>query len=134
MHRRLGGYGDGALSLPSGHVDGRETVLQAAAREVAEEVGVAVDASLLRVLTVQHRPSLGASGERREYFDFYVDAPPGSWSGEPRNAEPRKASEVVWHDVSRLPPDTLGHVRAALASLRSGLNPHCSYGWSDGEN
>jgi 8-oxo-dGTP diphosphatase len=39
MKRAGTGFGDGAYSLPSGHMDGGETAARAAQREAAEELG-----------------------------------------------------------------------------------------------
>ena len=41
--RRRGAQGDEVLGLPKGHLDGDETEVEAAIREVREETGVEVD-------------------------------------------------------------------------------------------
>jgi len=129
LRRRGTGYADGWLSLPSGHLDGGETVPQAAAREAAEELGVVLPLSSLRVLHCQHRPSVGSEG-RREYLDYLVSS--SRWDGVPRNAEPEKASAVSWHARDSLPADLLLHVRAALDAARAG-RPFSQFGWEEPE-
>ena len=49
------GYADGQYSVPAGHMDGGETVMEAAAREAEEEVGVKLDRLEMAFSTVMHR-------------------------------------------------------------------------------
>jgi len=49
------GYADGQYSVPAGHLDGGETVMEAAAREAEEEVGVKLDQLEMVFSTVMHR-------------------------------------------------------------------------------
>jgi 8-oxo-dGTP pyrophosphatase MutT (NUDIX family) len=53
--RRDTGYYDGYWAAAAGHVESGESVLEAAVREVAEELGVVVDPADLEPLTVMHR-------------------------------------------------------------------------------
>jgi 8-oxo-dGTP pyrophosphatase MutT (NUDIX family) len=48
MKRAGTGFGDGAYSLPCGHMDGGETAAQAAQREAAEELGAMSGCRVLR--------------------------------------------------------------------------------------
>lgn len=49
------GFADGQYSLPAGHLDGNEHVIDAAIREAREEIGIEIDASTARVCGVMHR-------------------------------------------------------------------------------
>jgi 8-oxo-dGTP diphosphatase len=106
MRRRGTGFCDGMRSVPAGHVMEAETILQAAAREAREEVGLEVSPSVLAVVGVMHRRSTEAR------IDFFVKAE--TWAGEPRNMEPGKCDEVAWFPKSCLPSDTIPYVRRAL--------------------
>jgi len=106
MRRRGTGFCDGMHSVPAGHVMQTESILEAAAREAKEEVGLEVSPSTLIVVGTMHRRSTEAR------IDFFVEAE--RWAGEPRNIEPDKCEKVAWFPMSRLPSDTIPYVRCAL--------------------
>ncbi len=108
LRRWQTGWADGWYSLPAGHLDGNESVRQAAAREAYEECGVQVPATAdaLELVGVMHRRS------DREQIDFFFRA--RSWSGEPYNREPHKCDHLAWFPRSAL-PCTVAYVRRALA-------------------
>ncbi|UED84228.1 NUDIX domain-containing protein [Streptomyces profundus] len=92
-------FAPGQWDLPVGKSDPGEPVTTTAVRELREETGLVVKESALRLAHVLHV----ARG---------VEAPNGfvtvvfrteDWSGEPRNVEPAKHSEVRWVDVDALP-------------------------------
>jgi 8-oxo-dGTP diphosphatase len=110
MMRRFGtGFCDGMYSVPAGHVMQAESILQAAAREAREEVGLEVSPSTLFVIGIMHRRSTEAR------IDFFIESE--QWTGEPKNLEPHKCDEVIWVPVSRLPNDTIPYVRRALVKV-----------------
>jgi mutator protein MutT len=100
------GYADGLYSVPAGHLDGGETVMDAAAREAEEEVGVKIDLDAMQFSTVMHRM------EEEERVDFFVHV--RRWQGEPFNAEPEKCDDLCWVDVEQLPLNMVPYVRQAL--------------------
>ena len=106
----------------AGHLDGGESVLEAAAREAREECGVTLLESA--VVGVMHRRS--GDGER---IDFFVAAL--RHAGTLRNAEPETCDELAFYPLRRLPDSTIPYVRAALES-RARQPWYMAYGWPDG--
>jgi 8-oxo-dGTP diphosphatase len=103
------GYADGKYSVPAGHLDGGETVMDAAAREAEEEVGVEIEPSDMTFSTVMHRMEGDTEDER---VDFFVHV--HQWQGEPFNAEPDKCDDLRWVDIHHLPGNMVPYVRRAL--------------------
>jgi 8-oxo-dGTP diphosphatase len=105
------GYADGQYSVPAGHLDGGETVMDAAAREAEEEVGIKLEADDMTFSTVMHRMEGNKEDER---VDFFVHVHQGQ--GEPFNAEPDKCDDLCWVDVHQLPVNVVPYVRQALGN------------------
>lgn len=107
------GFRDGEYSVPAGHLDGGETVMEAAAREGEEEAGVKIQLNDMTFSTVMHRI------EDDERVDFFVVV--NQWEGEPFNAEPDKCDELRWVDVNTLPMNIIPYVKQALANHQNGI-------------
>jgi 8-oxo-dGTP diphosphatase len=114
------GYADGQYSVPAGHLDGRETVLAAAAREAEEETGLLLDEANIIFSSVMHR----IDGDER--VDFFVRVQ--QWHGEPSNAEPDKCDELRWVHVNELPNNTIPYVRKAIQNHWDGIK-FDEFGW-----
>ena len=113
QRRKDTGYFDGQLSLVAGHLFPGESALTAAKREVAEEVGIELDADSLVLTGVVHRPSVEGGSLAR--VDFLVLAL--NWEGEPVNAEPEAASELAWIPLGQMPEDCAPEIRLLLKKL-----------------
>src|SRR4030095_9593375 len=96
------GYADGKYSVPAGHLDGGETVMDAAAREAQEEVGVRIEPRDMTFSTVMHRMEGDQEDER---VDFFLQV--HRWPGEPFNAEPDKCDDLRWVDIHQLPTNVV---------------------------
>jgi ADP-ribose pyrophosphatase YjhB (NUDIX family) len=120
LRRYQTGYEDGNFSVVAGHLDGNETVFEAAMREAREEVGVALAAQDLRAVGVMHRRSTD------ERIDWFVVCE--RWDGEVRNAEPEKCDELSWVDPEMLPPNVIPYIRRAIENFRAG-RWFDSFGW-----
>ncbi|WP_051872452.1 methyltransferase domain-containing protein [Streptomyces sclerotialus] len=109
------GYADGLLHAPSGHAEDGEDVQEAMIREAAEETGLRLSASDLRVaLVMQHRAPDG-----RPRIGWFFEAAYGA-GGEPVNREPEKCSELAWFPLDSLPDDMVAYCRAGLDAYRAG--------------
>ena len=122
IRRYQTGWQDGKYTLPSGHLDGEESVSAAMTREVREEAGVEIEPQDLQFAHVMHRVRLG----EREYVDFFFVTE--KWIGEPYNAEKHKADEAQWFPVDKLPDNTIDSVRTAVENYRKGI-PFSEFGW-----
>src|SRR5574339_702384 len=71
------GFRDGEYSVPAGHLDGGETVIEAGVREAKEETGVDLPMENLIFSTVMHRI------EDNERVDFFFQM--RSWMTDPFN-------------------------------------------------
>jgi 8-oxo-dGTP diphosphatase len=114
------GYMDGHYSVPAGHLDGAETVTQAAVREAREELGLDLDPAAISFASVLHRR------EGDERIDFFLRVK--VWSGEPVNAEPHKCDELRWVKVNALPENTIPYVRQGIHNALLGV-PFQEFGW-----
>ncbi len=112
------GFRDGEYSIPAGHLDGGEPVLQAAIREGQEEVGVDIEETDMTFSSVMHRI------EDDERVDFFVQV--HKWQGEPFNAEPDKCDDVRWVDINSLPANIIPYVKQALENHLNGV-PFAEY-------
>jgi len=116
------GYEDGSYSLPAGHLEGGETVSQAAVREAKEELGIMVNEEDVHFSSVMHRKS---DDERVDFF-VCIDG----WTGEPSNREPEKCDELRWTDMRSLPANTIPYIRRALDNYTRGRK-FDEFGWRD---
>lgn len=116
------GYEDGKYSVPAGHLDGGESVIQAAIREAQEELGVKVSPDSIRAVGVMHRKA----GDER--IDFFVEV--SRWQGEIINNEPQKCDRLDWTGIDALPANVVPYVRRALENYVSGKWFEC-YGWGE---
>jgi 8-oxo-dGTP pyrophosphatase MutT (NUDIX family) len=125
LRRRNTGYEDGSYSVVAGHLDGDEEVVEAAAREALEEIGVVIAAADVRVVGVMHRRGeVGGVGDER--INFFLST--ACWIGEVVNSEPEKCDDLLWADPLHLPANVVPYVRRAIANGRQGLW-FDSFGW-----
>ena len=105
LRRRGTGFEDGNYGPVGGHLDGGESVTQAAVRECREEVGVEIDPIDLDFIGVTHYDS--PTGEGIDFF-FKVTR----WIGEPY---PRiECDDLRWCSLDTLPENTIPFVRRAI--------------------
>lgn len=114
------GFRDGEYSIPAGHLDGGETVIEAGVREGKEEAGVDIQPGDLVFSSVMHR----MDGEER--VDFFVKVE--RWDGQVFNAEPDRCDDLLWVNVNDLPENTIPYIQRALANHLSGIR-FDEFGW-----
>ena len=107
LRRANTGFMDGAFTLPGGHRQRRETVVDAVVRECREEACVEVEA--IRPVAVL---------PYAEGVNMLFEAT--AWRGAPAIGEPDKCDRLVFADPQRVPEPTAPFVATALACLREG--------------
>ena len=120
LRRYNTGFRDGEYSVPAGHLDGGETVMQAGIREGKEEVGVNVKTDDLVFSSVMHR----MDGEER--VDFFVTVE--RWDGDIFNAEPERCDDLHWFRIDEMPDNTIPYIRRAIANHMSRVR-FDEFGW-----
>lgn len=108
LRRFQTGYQDGNYSVVAGHLDGDETVIQAAIREAKEEAGVEIEESDVCMVGVMHRRS------DSERIDFFAEIT--KWSGVIQNMEPDKCDELRFFPLHELPVNTIPYIRQAISN------------------
>jgi len=116
------GYEDGKYSVPAGHVELGESLLQTARREAWEETGVRLLPQDIQWVHVMQR-----KGEEVR-VDFFASV--AAWQGEIRNMEPDKCDELRWCAFDGLPENTIPYVRQALGHYLDGVT-FSLFGWDE---
>ena len=113
LRRSSTGFEDGNWCSVGGHLEGGESVKQAAIRECREEIGVEIDASSLKVIGVTHYDSPAGEG-----IDIFLSAT--HWAGEPYPQA--ECDDLQWCALNELPENTIPFVRRAIDHhLRAGI-------------
>jgi 8-oxo-dGTP diphosphatase len=119
--RQNTGYKDGHwAAAAAGHVERDESVLEAAVREVREELGIDVDPADLVPLTAMHRGEPGGPAIEQR-VDFFFETT--RWSGTPELQESDKAADLRWFPFVALPDPVVPHELAVLRAIRDGRVP-----------
>ena len=113
--RKNSGFYDGWFGLPSGHVDGGESLKQAMIREAKEEIGIDILSQDLHLVHTLHR----ANTSERERLDFFftVDA----FQGLPAICEPDKCTELAYLDI-HIDTQIVSYVQETLQLIEQGHN------------
>jgi ADP-ribose pyrophosphatase YjhB (NUDIX family) len=110
------GYGDGAFEPPSGRLAERETLVEAAVRVAAAQMGIALDPARLSLAHVLH----DVSGAGRMAFFLTADG----WADEACPVPPapgtRSYSDFGWYPLTDLPANMIDRARVAVRNYAAG--------------
>src|SRR5246127_2591003 len=105
------GYGDGAYEPPSGRLAERETLVEAAVRVAAAQVGIALDPARGSLEHVLH----DVSGAGRMAFFLTADG----WTG-PTKGPGGSYSDFGWYPLTDLPVNMIDRARVAVRNYEAG--------------
>jgi ADP-ribose pyrophosphatase YjhB (NUDIX family) len=110
------GYGDGAFEPPSGRLAERETLVEAAVRVAAAQIGIALDPARVSLAHVLH----DVSGAGRMAFFLTADG----WADEacplPSIQGTRSYSDFGWYPLTDLPANMIDRARVAVRNYAAG--------------
>lgn len=106
--RRRGSHGEGTWSTPGGHLDPGESPAACAARETAEEIGIAPTRVEFVALTNDIFPEAG-----KHYVTIWMRGDPGTAQAAIR--EPREVSALGWFAPDELPTPLFVSIRHLLS-------------------
>lgn len=115
--KRANAHGAGTWSFPGGHLEFADSVVDCAARETLEEIGVRLhDARILPRITEDFFPEEGL-----HYITLYVHG----WTEDaPMIFEPHKCTELAIVPPDRFPEPLFAGIRAVVAAgLLPGTRP-----------
>jgi len=106
------GYGDGAYEPPSGRLAERETLVEAAVRVAAAQVGIVLDPARVSLAHVMH----DVSGAGRMAFFLTADG----WEGEPAGGAAKSYNDFGWFPLTQLPANMIDRARVAVRNFAAG--------------
>lgn len=110
------GYGDGAYEPPSGRLAERETLVEAAVRVAAAQVGIEVDPARVSLAHVLH----DVSGQGRMAFFLTADGWTGDVGPTPGSAGTLSYSDFGWFPLGELPANMIDRARVAVRNFAAG--------------
>ncbi len=113
-------YMAGKYSLPAGHEETNERLLDCLVREAKEEVGITIDPEHPKLVHIMHR---NEEDVRMDLFFLVTE-----WNGTPRICEPDKCDDIGWYAFDALPEHTVPYIRDAIATWRKGIL-YQEWGW-----
>jgi 8-oxo-dGTP diphosphatase len=115
------GYGDGAYEPPSDRLAERETLVEAAVRVAAAQVGIELDPARVSLAHVMH----DVSGHGR--MAFFLTAEGWHRPGDARDlgaaarpAATRSYSDFGWYPLAELPANMIDRARVAVRNYAAG--------------
>ena len=112
------GYGDGAYEPPSDRLAERETLVEAAVRVAAAQVGIELDSTRVSLAHVMH----DVSGHGRMAFFLTAEGwdRPGDIDVSARLAGTGSYSDFGWYPLTELPANMIDRARVAVRNYAAG--------------
>ena len=123
--RRSGtGWLDGYFSLPAGRIEGGETLVAAARRELEEETSLVTTEPALFLAHVLHC----RNPDGQEWTGYFFDC--SRFDGTPYLNEPEKHDRLGWYDPGKFPQPVVPYVDHALNAIQASRT-FSTFGWAE---
>jgi len=116
LKRKNTGYQDGNYSVPAGHIDPKESAIQAMIRETFEETKMKLNQNQIKFCHIVDRFEKDVPESR---LDFFFES--NDWKGHPTNGEPNKCSELIWANLNNLPNNVIKYIKQAIDYYKQDL-------------
>lgn len=123
------GYEDGKYSLPSGHLEDNESILDCAIREAKEELNIKIHKGDCSILHVMHRKAEDIR------VDFFIRT--RCWIGDIVNNEPDKCDDLDFFIIKnytlpqvipKLPVNIIPYIKTAIDNIENNVL-YSEFGW-----
>lgn len=116
--RQNTGWADNMMTIPGGHTEEGETVVQAAIREAKEELGLDLQPKDLTYLCTENKLT------QRPYVSVIFIA---KTDQTPNNTEPEKCKELVWADPNDLPENVTENFKQIIEKAYLGNEKYLEF-------
>ncbi len=116
VKRRNTDWANNLWSIPGGLLEENETLINAAAREAREELGVEIRTETLQLVHVIHVRK--STTNTKDILGFYFMT--NQWFGTAMNNEPHRHSDAAWFSLDSLPEQITEHALQAIDGLKNG--------------
>lgn len=118
LSKRKNVFGEGYYSMPAGHIEEGETVIECARRELFEETGINTNDFEFKCVRLL-KPYKINGVKADPYVAFLVMAK--NWKGKPKNMEPNKNEGWEWHSLNKLPDPLFPPVKMLLECVKNSV-------------
>jgi len=116
--RQNTGWADGQMTIPGGHTEDGESVVEAAIREAKEELGINLTPSDLTYLCTENKST------QRFYLSVIFITKTDQI---PTNTEPDKCKELVWADPNSLPENVAPNFKQIIEKAYLGNEKYLEF-------